>query len=267
MKGLVAFFKKYKKPIIKILILLAIAILISALVLVIMRLTGVITVDDGLKFNAELFSVFTTSWYGYLLFYLIQVAGTLLLCFAPVGTSAFIALGVILYGPTVYTFLLLYAGVITSSVLMDLIGRFGGSRLVKRIFGDDEFKKGKKILQEKGTIYLPAMYLFPLFPDDVLCCLAGTIKLNFWYHLLIIVLCRGVGVATILFGLNIIPYKDFTTAWEWIVAITVIAVWIYLIFKAARYIDKKYTIYRKNKIENENQKIAEQSEEIVNDNK
>ena len=126
----------------------------------------------------------------------------------PGGTTTFIALAVVLFGTNYKSFLVLYLGVIASSVLMDLIGRFGGAKIVKKMFGEEDFNKGEKILKEKGVIYLPCMYLFPLFPDDLLCCIAGISKINFWYHLLIICLCRGIGVATIVFGLELIPYKS-----------------------------------------------------------
>lgn len=247
MNKIKAFLSKYKKQIKQLIIILIVCIILSLLAFLILYLTNVITFNDGFKFNETLFKNLTNNWYGYLIFYVLQVVLTIVLCFAPGGTTTFIALAVVLFGTSYKTFLLLYAGVITSSLLMDLLGRFGGVPLIKKMFGEEDYSKAEKILKEKGVVYLPCMYLFPLFPDDLLCCIAGISKINFWYHLLIICLCRGIGVATIVFGLELIPYQDFTSIYEFIECILIILIGIYYILKIARYLDKKLSKYLKNK--------------------
>lgn len=232
------FFHKRKSALIKTAILLGITIGASLLVFLILFLTGIITFDGGFGFNNELFESFKGAWWGYLVFFLLQVTLTILLAFAPGGTTTFIALGIFLYGPTWVTFLLVFSGVLVSSLLMDLLGRFGGVKLVKKLFGEEDYNKGFGILREKGTAYLPFMYLFPIFPDDLMCCLGGMAKIKFWYHALIIFLCRGIGIAVIIFGIDIIPYETFTTPYEWIVAITVCLVWVALAFYFSRLLDK-----------------------------
>lgn len=250
MSAIKSFFIKYKKQIKQILLLLVICIVCSLIVFGILCAFNVITFNNGVQFNVSLFESLKNHWYGYVIFFFFQVILTILLCFAPGGTTTFIALAVVLFGTNYKSFLVLYLGVIASSVLMDLIGRFGGAKIVKKMFGEEDFNKGEKILKEKGVIYLPCMYLFPLFPDDLLCCIAGISKINFWYHLLIICLCRGIGVATIVFGLELIPYKSFTTPYEYILCISVIIIGVYFVFRFARFLDKKLTSFLKRKENN-----------------
>ena len=257
------FCKKYKKALMHLLVLLVVAILLSGLVFLILFLTDVLQItSNGLQFNLPLFETIKDQWWSYLLYFLLQVVLTVVLCFVPGTSMAFIMVGVGLWGSTWQTFLLVFAGVVTSSLLMDFIGRFGGVAIIKRLFGEEDYNNGKMVLREKGAVYLPIMYLFPMFPDDMLCCLAGLTRIKIWYHLLIIILCRGVGVATIVYGIDLIPFETFTTFWDWIVFITVGIIWVYLIFKAARYIDKKLTVILKDKKDAFDKKIMGDSSEL-----
>ena len=54
-----------------------------------------------------------------------------------------------------------------------------------------------------------------------------------------IVLGRGIGILTIVFGFSLIPFEDFTTLYDWIVFITVCIVWIFIIFHFANKLSKK----------------------------
>lgn len=259
------FWHKYRESIKKLSIFLIACFLVSLLCFFILYGVGVISFEGGIQFNASLFESIKNEWYGYLYFFFLQVLFTTLLCFAPGGSSTFIALGVVLYGPTWQTFLLVFTGVIASSLAMDLLGRFGGAALIRKLFGEEDYNKGMKLIQEKGIVYLPFMYLFPVFPDDLLCCLAGMSKIKLWYHLLIITLCRGIGVATIVFGVSIVPIEQFTSLWDWIVAITVILFWVILAFLFARFLDKKLTAYLKKKTSSNQEANKEEEKNIEKD--
>ena len=180
--------KKNKKIIFRLLLLLFSIIFLSLLVFLIFYLTGVIEFNDGFSFNIELFDGIKGYWWSYLVFLLLQVIFTTLLCFAPGGSMAFILLGVALFGASWETFLLCFSGVVLSSILMDILGRFGGNKMIIKLIGEDDYNKALKILTEKGSVYLPVMYIMPVFPDDALCMIAGMIKIKFWLHLLYIVL-------------------------------------------------------------------------------
>jgi len=244
------FLTKHKSALIKTLVLLLILVAISFLIFGIMFWTGIVYYDEGFTFDTALFAHLTTEWWFYLVFLLIQVVLTILLCFAPAGSMLFIILAISLFGPTWETFLLVFAGVIISSLLMDILGRFGGVKLVTWLIGKEEYESALNLLTTKKYTYLPFMYLLPIFPDDALCMVAGMSKIKFWIHAIMIILCRGIGVATIVFGANLIPYQDFTTFYEWFIFGAAIIVYVFILFKFAKFLDKKLSLWlekRQNK--------------------
>lgn len=95
------------------------------------------------------------------------------------------------------TLIVILAGVIVTY----LIGRKWGKKAVKWCAGnDEEYDKWQKVLTSKKAnfVYLITV-LFPIFPDDVMCLIAGSIKMNFWWYLFSNVLGRAIGLATFMF--------------------------------------------------------------------
>ena len=232
---------------------MTIAILIIAAVTVgiyfTLKALGIMSVDS-LREKIEKFG--TSAWVIYLL---LQVVCTSLLCFVPATSMTFILVGMALFGnwEPWKVFVLCFSGVILASVVMDLIGRFGGSRLIQFIIGKDEYDSTMELVQEKGMVYVPVMYLLPVFPDDAICMIVGATKMNFLVHLIEIITCRGIGCATIVFGLNFIP-KDITTftsknIFDYVVVALVIILGVSCIFYIARKIDKRLSQYLKKKKE------------------
>ena len=197
--------------------------------------------------------------WGWIVFLLLQVTATIFLCMVPATSMTFITVGVVLFGANWKTFLLCFSGVIIASIIMDLIGRFGGSKLIKKLIGEKSYTETLTLMQEKGTVYVPVMYLLPIFPDDFICMICGSLRVKFWIHLIEIVLCRGIGCATIVFGISILPTElidglksfDFnfiiTHLWEYITMITVLVFWVIVLLFIARKID----VWLSKKIHNE----------------
>lgn len=234
-----------KQKIIKIIIFLAVVIGFSLGCYFLFKALGVTSVST---LRDVLASVGAWSW---LVFLALQVVITTLLAFAPGGSMTFISLGVLCFGANRKTFLLCFSGVIVSSVLMDLLGRFGGARVVMRLVGKKDYEEAVDLIKVKGEVYLPVMYLLPLFPDDALCMVAGMSKLNFWLHLAYIVVCRGIGVATIVFGVSLLPEEvtSFTSSrpWDYIEVATILLIWVYVLLRVARMLDKKLSERRRKK--------------------
>ena len=126
-----------------------------------------------------------------------------------------------------------------SSLIMYLLGRFGGYKLCVKLLGKEDCDKSLDLLETKSTIFFPLMMLFPVFPDDALVMIAGTIKMKLKWFIPSIILGRGIGIATIVFGFSLIPFESFTTLYDWIVFITVCVVWIFVIFHFANKLNKK----------------------------
>lgn len=236
------FAKKYEK-VTKILLVLLIFFLISVVATLLLGLFGVIYYDDGIQINKALFDAFKTTWYGCIIIILSQVVITSLLSFVPGASMAFILLLQALYNNPPIAFIVAFSGVLLSSLMMYVIGRFGGYNLCKKLLGEEDCQKASDLLNNKGIIYFPIMMLFPAFPDDALVMVAGTLKMSMKWFIPSIVIGRGIGVATIIFGLSIVPFDKFTTIWHWVIFILLCAIGIAFIFFLAsrfnKYLEKK----------------------------
>ena len=155
------------------------------------------------------------------------------------------------YLPPILIFLICLASVVITSVVMDLIGRFGGNKAIIKILGREEYEEAKDLIKEKGMVYVPVMYLLPIFPDDAICMVSGATKMNFWVHLIEIILCRGIGCATIIFGVQIIPSEvsSFTSTnpLDYMRVGLIIIAYLCLLLFLTRKIDKWLTAYLKNR--------------------
>ena len=237
------FLKKNKKLIVNAIILLMIFLLISLVSLLILWAFDVVYLDDGIQINIEMFERFRSSWYGNLIILGVQVVLTTLLCFVPGFSMAFIMLVQALYASVWQAFLIAFAGVMLSSLIMYLTGRFGGYRLCKKILGEKDCERASELLNHKGAVFFPLMMMFPMFPDDALVMVAGTLRMSLKWFIPSIVFGRGIGVVTIVFGLGTVPYDKFTTPWHWIGFISAWAVFLVAVFYAAyrfnKYLEKR----------------------------
>ena len=239
-----AYLKSKAKDIIKLLMVIVSFIAISLLSALILTAFGIIYFEDGIKLNMELFNSFKHSWYGWVIIILLQVVITTLLSFIPGASMAFIILVQTLYESPWQAFLITFIGVITSSALMYITGRIGGYAICKKLLGEEDCNKASELLKDKGTVFFPLMMLFPIFPDDALTMIAGTIKMSLKWFIPSILIGRGIGIATIIFGLGNIPYHKFTTPWHWIGFIALIIAFIaavfYLAYRFNRYLEKRH---------------------------
>lgn len=234
--------KKFEK-LTRVLLMLGIFLLISVVSMLLLYLFNVIYFDDGIQINRELFDYFVNKWYGYIVVIVAQVVITSLLSFVPGASMAFIILLKSLYDNPVVAFVVAFSGVMLSSFMLYLLGRFGGYNLGKKIIGEEDCEKASDLLNNKGLIYFPMMMMFPIFPDDALTMVAGTLKMSLKWFVPSIVIGRGIGVATIVFGLSIVPFDKFTSIWHWVIFILLCALFMFAVFFAAnkfnKYMEKK----------------------------
>ena len=253
-----AFLKKYEK-IVKIILILLTFVLISGLTALVLSLFGIIYFENGdMQLNVALFDAFKTTWYGCILIVLIQVVITSLLSFVPGASMAFIMLLQALYNNPLLAFTVALSGVFLSSFMLYILGRFGGYSLCKRLLGEKDCEKASDLLNNKGLIYFPIMMLFPMFPDDALTMVAGTLKMSLKWFVPSIIIGRGSGVATIIFGLSSVPFDKFTSIWHWVAFILACAIGIALVFFFASKLNKH--LAKKNE---KNEAEACETEETV----
>jgi uncharacterized membrane protein YdjX (TVP38/TMEM64 family) len=233
------FFSKHASKFIKVAILLGILIAISVSAMLLLRAFGIIYYnEEGLQLSIEIFDDFKSSWYGAIIIIILQVVLTNLLCFIPGASMAFIMLVSAMYENPWGAFLISFVAVMLSSLIMYLIGRFGGYAICKKILGEEDCKKASELLNNKGAIYFPLMMMFPVFPDDALVMIAGTLKMDLKWFIPSIVFGRGIGIATIIFGLGSIPFDKFTSVWHWVLFILGCAVLICGVLYAAHRFNK-----------------------------
>lgn len=214
------------------LILFLVIIAITVVIWLTLKTFGITSVE-GLR--SLIVKCGAWSW---LVFLLLQIIVTTLLCFVPASSMTFIIVSVVLFGAW-KGFLISLTGVILSSMAMFLIGRFGGEKLAIKLVGKESLRKAQNLLAIKSKIYLPLMFVFPMFPDDALCMVAGMAKMRWWEFLLIVVFCRSIGVATACFlGSDFINWKALSVI-DWFTFISVCLIDIYLIFNISNKIEAK----------------------------
>ncbi len=239
---------------IKLAIVLGFVITLSIVAMLILKAYGVIYWDaeNDMRINKDIFGNFLSSWYGWLIVILVQIIITTLLCFVPGASMAFIFLIDQIFEKSWQAFLVAFGGVLLSSLIMYLLGRLGGYKICEFLLGKEDCDKASKLLNNKGAIYFPLMMMFPIFPDDALVMIAGTLKMSMKWFIPSIVIGRGIGIATIVFGLGNIPFDKFTSGWHWAGFVTICAVLIIAVF---------YSAYRFNKFLDARAKAKERANE------
>jgi uncharacterized membrane protein YdjX (TVP38/TMEM64 family) len=117
--------------------------------------------------------------------------------------------GVALFGALkamIYSFI----GIMLGSLLAFFIGRKLGNKAVAWILGKENLKRWQKKLKGKDVLFLSLMFLLPLFPDDVLCFLAGVSAMTWRTFIIVILLSRAIALVSTCFSVDFIP---FTTWW------------------------------------------------------
>jgi len=247
MKAFINKIKEYKSIILKLTALLLIVVAISLLTLVVLMATGILSYDDGFHFDSHLFDSFKGKWYGVLVFILLQTILSILLCAIPGVAMALVAFSQVLYQTPWQAFLLSFASVLISSTVLYIIGRAGGYRICTKLLGKEDCEKSLQLLRTRGTVYFPLMMLFPIFPDDALVMIAGTIKMRLSWFIPSIVIGRGIGISGVLLTVNLIPFERFTSFYDWAVLITVCFFWIRELFKLANKLDRHLEKKRQEK--------------------
>ena len=117
--------------------------------------------------------------YAHLCFLLVQLLSVVL---APIPSNVVAAAGGLLFGAWP-AFLLTFS-------LARVLGRNFASLLVSRSLSE----KYQELIRAKTTVFLTLAFLFPFFPDDILCILAGLTAIPLRRFVLIVVLARPWGL-------------------------------------------------------------------------
>lgn len=184
----------------QILKILNVAIIMTAIILAVEIVFSVPIVNNWFA------SLITSSegWVVYLVIWIIMFLQTTILNIpAYVVLSASVSVGI-------NTLSFLYIVIVLSAYIVGCllaywIGYKFGKKAVKWCAGSEEdYEKWSKVLNEKGKWWYFVTVIFPMFPDDILCLVAGAVKFNFPFYILSNVIGRGIGLVTMLLFLELL---------------------------------------------------------------
>lgn len=128
--------------------------------------------------------------YSHLMFFAIQLASVII---APIPSNITAAAGALLFG--MWPAFLMTAGAVTlGSVIVFLLARVLGQRFASRFVSDRLSDKYLELIRRKRDVFLILIFLFPFFPDDLICILAGLTDIGFLRFLTIVLLTRPWGL-------------------------------------------------------------------------
>ncbi len=128
--------------------------------------------------------------YSHLFFFLLQFLSVVL---APIPSNITALAGGVLFGTWV-SFFLTFAAVVCASLLVFQLARWLGRAFVTRVVGERVSAKYLDVIHAKTDIFLILAFLFPFFPDDLLCILAGLTAISLRRFLIIVLLTRPWGL-------------------------------------------------------------------------
>ena len=151
--------------------------------------------------------ILSTGQKGMFIYVLVQIIQVL---FVPIPAMIITLTGVAIYGPFLGA-TLCSLGVLIGSYGSFLIGRVFGSKLVIWIAGEQNAKKYADLINNRGKFFLIIAFLLPLFPDDILCLIAGITNMKFNHFFWIALITRPIGVFCMGFfgGGYIIPFTGW----------------------------------------------------------
>ncbi len=204
----------------KISITTLIFIVIALLVLYFMKISGILDKIGSIDAFRNYVASFGSS--AVLIYILIQFLQVVIL---PIPGFVTILAGVYLFGPfnaSIYSLI----GILLGSIVGFFTGKILGHKFVCYLFGEKTINTWLEKIKNKDKIILTFMFLFPFFPDDILCFVAGLSSMDSLYFIIMITICRVISVFTSTYSINgnIIPYNTWwgILLWVIILALTII---------------------------------------------
>lgn len=128
--------------------------------------------------------------YSHLVFFLLQLISVIL---APIPSNITAAAGGALFG-TLVSFLLTALAVALGSALIFQLSRLLGQSFAQSFVEGKYWEKYGEVIRRKRDSFLFLAFLFPFFPDDLLCIMAGLTDIPFRRFFLLVVLARPWGL-------------------------------------------------------------------------
>ncbi len=105
-------------------------------------------------------------------------------------------------------------GIFVGSIIGYWLARFFGKPLVVKLVGNETYNKYSDTFFGRSFIVLLTVFLFPFFPDDALCLIAGVSKIKFGLFTILVVIGRTPGILLSSYiGAGVIKLA----LWQWVV--------------------------------------------------
>ena len=167
-----------------------------------------------------------------IVFFLLQMLTVII---APIPSNVTMMAGALALGFW-QAMLLGIAAIWAGSMLMFLLARRLGHRAVQRWMDHGIMEKYLPVIEEKQDMFLFLTLLFPFFPDDMLCILAGLTSMPTARFAGIMLLARPWGL---IFAAMLGSGELSLPAWGWAVLVGVLAVIFVLAMKYSRQIEER----------------------------
>ena len=148
----------------------------------------------------------------------------------PIPSTVTVVAGSALFGPllgSIYSLI----GILLGSFTAFAVGRFAGYRVVAWLVGKETLDTWLKKIKGKDKIFLSAMFVLPVFPDDVLCFVAGLSSMSFGLFALVIVISRILAIFTTSYSVSLIPFDTWWGLLIWALIAVAVVVVFFLLYK------------------------------------
>ena len=229
-----AFSSSQNKTVFKVSLVVLTIISLALLLMYFLKISGLADRIDSIEDLRNYVASF-----GYLAVIIYVVMNFLQVVVLPIPGFIAVGTGVALFGP-LKTAIYSLIGILLGSFVAFFIGRVLGYKVVKWIVGKETLDKWLKSIKNKDKVVLTFMFLFPFFPDDVLCFVAGLSSMSSTYFVIMITICRIISVVVSAYSLNgnVIPYTTWWGILLWILVFALTAVFTVYLYKNGDKIEK-----------------------------
>ncbi len=132
-------------------------------------------------------------------------------------------------------------GMIIGSMFAFFLGRAFGVKLVVWMVGAKTYYKYQKMLKGRDKMMLFLMFLFPVFPDDLLCMFAGVLGMSYGTFFIMQIITRPIGITVTCLSAETISFIPFDTWWGiliWIILGVGLCVMMFAVWKYSSRLEK-----------------------------
>ncbi len=221
----IVFYLRQKETIDKLCITIYVMVIFFAAVFYALLATGFMDIvrdEDSL----EEYLARSGGWMG-VVFTVLQFLQVVIL---PIPSTVTVVAGTALFGPLKGSLLSLL-GIFIGSTVAFLVGRYAGIRVVSWLVGRETLEKWLKKVKGKDKLLLSAMFLLPVFPDDILCFVAGMSSMSLPYFLGVIAVSRVLAIFTTSYSITLIPLNTWWGLLIWAILIVLVIVLFIFLYK------------------------------------